>query len=89
MRRRVASLPIPADLLRGHDVFAEHPVDQPQVLGSLVVVPRSAHEAFGKGKKLTDVQALTFLWSGSSYPLGADRPVVDTTLVGKDFTFKG
>ena len=60
-----------------------------QVLGTRVVVPRSAHEAFGKGKKLTDVQALTFLWSGSSYPLGADRPVVDTTLVGKDFAFKG
>ena len=60
-----------------------------QILGTLVVVPRNAHEAFGKGKKLTDVQALTFLWSGSSYPLGADRPVVDTTLVGKDFAFKG
>ena len=60
-----------------------------QILGTLVVVPRSAHEAFGKGKKLTDIQALTFLWSGSSYPLGVDRPVVDTTLVGKDFAFKG
>lgn len=60
-----------------------------EILGTMVVVPRSAHEAFGKGKKLTDVQALTFLWSGSSYPIGVDRPVVDTTKIGTDFTFRG
>lgn len=58
-----------------------------ELLGTMVVIPRSAHEAFGKGKKLTTVQALTFLWSGT-YPTGVAGPVVDTTKVGADFAFK-
>ncbi|HWC14976.1 MAG TPA: hypothetical protein VG929_10340 [Actinomycetota bacterium] len=59
-----------------------------ELLGTMVVVPRSAHKAFGKGAKLTTVQALSFLWSGSSYPAGVAGPMVDTTKVGKDFAFK-
>ena len=58
-----------------------------KILGTLVVIPRKTHEAFGKGKKLDTLQGLTFLWSGS-YPTGVAGPMVDTTKVGKDFAFK-
>lgn len=69
------------------DACAGTPAVEAKLLGQLVVVPRSAHEALGKGAKLTTVQALSFLWSGSSYPAGVAGPMVDTTKVGKDFTF--
>lgn len=59
-----------------------------EVIGTQFVVPRSAHEAFGKGKVLTKPQAQTFVYSGSSYPAGVMGPYIDTTKVGADFKFK-
>ena len=59
-----------------------------EVLGMQFIVPRSAHEAFGKGKVLTNPQAQSFVWSGSSYPAGVGGPYIDTTKVGTDFKFK-
>lgn len=57
-----------------------------QVLGTQIVVPRSASKAFAKGAKLTTPQAQSFLWVGSTYPAGAAAPTVDTTKVGTDYT---
>ena len=62
-------------------------VTEIQVLGSTLVIPRSANEAFGKGAKLTAPQAQSFLWSGT-YPQGVAGPYADTTKVGTDYTFK-
>lgn len=59
-----------------------------EVLGTLFTVPRSAHEAFGKGKVLTNPQAQSFVYSGTSYPAGVAGPYIDTTKVGTDFKFK-
>lgn len=58
-----------------------------QVLGNMLVVPRKANKAFGKGGALTAPQAHGFIYVGSSYPAGAPYPVVDTTKVGKDYKF--
>lgn len=58
-----------------------------QVLGTQLVIPRSAHKAFAKGGKLTAPQAQAFLYSGD-YPNGAAGPTADTTKVGTDFKFK-
>lgn len=59
-----------------------------ELLGMQFIVPRSAHEAFGKGKVLTNPQAQSFVYSGTSYPAGASGPYIDTTKVGTDFKFK-
>ena len=59
-----------------------------EVLGTQLIIPRSASKAFGKGMKLTAPQAQSFQYSGSSYPAGVIGPYVDTTKVGKDFAFK-
>jgi hypothetical protein len=59
-----------------------------EVLGTLFTVPRSAHEAFGKGKVLTNPQAQSFVYSGTSYPAGVGGPYIDTTKAGADFKFK-
>ena len=56
-----------------------------QVLGNMLVVPRSAHKALGKGGVLKAPQAHGFIYSGSSYPAGVAYPVADTTKVGKDY----
>ena len=58
-----------------------------KVVGTQLTVPRKAHKAFGKGAKLTAPQAQAFLYSGNESG-GAEYPVVDTTKVGTDFTFK-
>lgn len=59
-----------------------------EVLGTLFTIPRSAHEALGKGKVLTNPQAQSFVWSGSSYPAGVAGPYIDTTKVGADYKLK-
>lgn len=59
-----------------------------EILGTTMVVPRSANDAFGKGKKLTAPQAQSFLYSGAYPAPGVVGPFVDTTKVGTDFTFK-
>ena len=57
-----------------------------EVLGTTLVIPRSAHEALGKGKTLVAPQAQTFQYTGA-YPNGVAYPVIDTTKVGTDFKF--
>lgn len=59
-----------------------------EVLGMQLIVPRSAHEALGKGKVLTDLQAQSFVYSGTSYPAGVSGPYIDTTKVGTDYKLK-
>lgn len=59
-----------------------------EVLGTQFIVPRSAHEALGKGKVLTNPQAQSFVWSGTSYPAGVGGPYIDTTKVGADYKLK-
>lgn len=59
-----------------------------KVIGTQIVVPRSASKAFGKGAKLVAPQAQAFLYSGNE-TAGGTYPVVDTTKVGTDYTFKG
>lgn len=59
-----------------------------EVLGTQFIVPRSAHEALGKGKLLTNPQAQSFVWSGASYPAGVAGPYIDTTKVGADYKLK-
>jgi hypothetical protein len=58
-----------------------------EVIGSMVVIPRSASEAFGKGAKLTAPQAHAFIYLGGPPPAGVPYPVTDTTKVGKDYKF--
>ena len=58
-----------------------------QVLGTQLVIPRTASPAFAKGAKLTSPQAQAFLYSGNE-TTGATYPVADTTKVGTDYTFK-
>ena len=60
----------------------------PGLLGTMITVPRDAHEAFAKGATLTAPQAQTFVWSGSSYPAGVAGPFLDTTKVGTDYKLK-
>ena len=57
-----------------------------EVLGTTLIIPRSAHEAFGKGKTLVAPQAQTFQYTGA-YPNGVAYPVIDTTKIGTDFKF--
>ena len=59
-----------------------------EVLGTQLIIPRSLHEAFGKGKTLDTPQAQSFVYTGSSYPAGAGGPYVDTTKVGTDYKMK-
>lgn len=59
-----------------------------EVLGTQMIIPRSAHEALGKGKVLDTPQAQTFVYSGSSYPAGVMGPYIDTTKVGTDYKLK-
>lgn len=56
-----------------------------EVLGNMLVVPRKAHKALGKGKTLKAPQAQSFIYSGSSYPAGIAMPVMDTTKIGTDY----
>lgn len=58
-----------------------------KILGAMLTVPRSAHEALGKGAKLTMPQAQSFVYSGT-YPAGVIGPYMDTTKVGKDYVLK-
>ena len=71
---------------RVHDgcVAGSQPV-KVEVLGNMLVVPRSAHKALGKGATLKAPQAQAFVYSGSSMPAGAAYPVADTTKVGNDY----
>ena len=63
-------------------------VVQPSILGgTAIIVPRGAHEALGKGAKLTAPQAAAFVWTGS-YPIGVAGPYMDTTKVGTDYALK-
>lgn len=59
-----------------------------EALGTQLIVPRSAHEAFGKGQVLTNPQAQSFVYSGTSYPAGVSGPYIDTTKVGTDYKLK-
>ena len=59
-----------------------------EILGTQLIIPRSANEAFGKGKVLDTPQAQTFVYSGTSYPAGVMGPYIDTTKPGTDFKFK-
>lgn len=54
-------------------------------IGVLLAIPRSAHEALGKGGALTAPQAQSYMWIGSNYPAGAAAGTIDTTKVGTDF----
>lgn len=56
-----------------------------EVLGPMVVVPRSANEALGKGKTLTAIQAHSFIYVGGPPPAGVPYPLVDTSKVGADY----
>jgi len=58
-----------------------------QILGTQLVIPRSASKLFGKGGKLTSPQAQSFLYSGNE-SAGTTYPVADTTKVGADYAFK-
>lgn len=59
-----------------------------EVIGTQLVIPRSANKAFAKGGTLTAPQAQSFLYSGSSQPAGVIGPFIDTTKRGTDFAFK-
>lgn len=59
-----------------------------EVVGTQIVVPRSASPALGKGKTLTAPQAQSFVYTGASYPAGASGPYIDTTKVGADYKLK-
>ena len=58
-----------------------------EVLGTQIVVPRSAHEALAKGATLVAPQAQAFLYSGNE-TAGAMYPVADTTKIGTDYKLK-
>jgi hypothetical protein len=59
-----------------------------EVLGTQLTIPRSTHEALGKGKTLDTPQAQSFVYTGSSYPAGVSGPYIDTTKVGTDYKLK-
>lgn len=59
-------------------------VTEAEVLGPMIVVPRKANEAFGKGKVLAAPQAQGFVYLGT-YPNGIPAPVLDTTKTGDDY----
>lgn len=59
-----------------------------EVVGTFLTIPRSAHEALGKGKVLSAPQAQSFVYTGSSYPAGVMGPYIDTTKVGSDYKLK-
>ena len=56
-----------------------------EILGYMLVVPRSASKAFAKGATLKAPQAQSFVWLGSSYPAGAAAFYIDTTKIGTDY----
>ena len=56
-----------------------------EVQGPLLIIPRKAHKALGKGKTLKAPQAQGFIYGGSTYPAGVAAPTVDTTKPGKDY----
>lgn len=60
----------------------------PTIYGLGITVPRSSHEAFGKGKKLVAPQGAGFVYAGSAYPAGVMYPVTDTTKPGTDYAIK-
>ncbi|MFN2587792.1 MAG: hypothetical protein ABR613_06730 [Actinomycetota bacterium] len=59
-----------------------------EAVGTTLTIPRSAHEALGKGKTLTAPQAQSFVYTGTSQPAGASGPYIDTTKVGADYKLK-
>jgi hypothetical protein len=59
-----------------------------EVVGTMLTIPRSAHEAFGKGQTLTSPQAQSFVYTGTSQPAGVSGPFIDTTKVGTDYKLK-
>ena len=59
-----------------------------EATGTMLTIPRAAHEALGKGKTLTSPQAQSFVYSGTSQPAGASGPYIDTTKVGADYKLK-
>lgn len=58
-----------------------------EVLSNMIIVPRKAHPALGKGKVLAAPQAQSFVYAGTDYPAGGG-PAVDTTKVGADYKIK-
>lgn len=56
-----------------------------EVLSNMIIVPRNAHPALGKGKTLAAPQVQAFIYLGASYPAGFPGPVTDTTKVGADY----
>ena len=58
-----------------------------EVLSNMIIVPRKAHPALGKGKTLAAPQAQSLVYVGSSYPAGAGF-TMDTTKVGADYKMK-
>ena len=55
-----------------------------KVLSNMIIVPRKAHPALGKGKTLAAPQAQSLVYAGSSYPAGGGV-TMDTTKVGADY----
>lgn len=74
------------DVCTGETIKA---IAEPSMLGGIaIIVPRKAHAAFGKGKKLTAPQGATFVYSGSSWPAGVIGPFLDTSKPGTDYALK-
>ncbi|MDQ3645457.1 MAG: hypothetical protein M3345_00815 [Actinomycetota bacterium] len=67
-----------------HDVCAGGDPVPAEVLGSMIVVPRSGLDALGKGATLTAPQAQGFVYLGT-YPTGLAGPTADTTKPGTDY----
>lgn len=55
-----------------------------EAMGAMIVVPRKAHDALGKGAVLAAPQAQGFVYLGS-YPAGVPAVTLDTTTVGDDY----
>ena len=55
-----------------------------EVIGTQLVIPRSASKAFAKGATLKAPRAQAFLYSGNESS-GTTYPVADTTKVGTDY----
>ena len=55
-----------------------------KIIGGMLIVPRKAHPALGKGAVLKSPQAQSFVYTGT-YPTGVIGPYMDTTKVGSDY----
>lgn len=56
-----------------------------EALGPMIVIPRKASKALGKGATLKAPQAHAFIYVGGPPPTGVPYPVTDTTKVGSDY----